>query len=76
MEINTVNVEFPGVQNKGCFFHLGYSVYSKIVELKLASRYGSDEEFSTKTRQIPALVFLSHHEIPEAFDDLNILSVF
>lgn len=69
--INAVKFEFPGVQNKGCFFHLGQSVYRKIQNLQLASRYGTDEDFSIKIRQIPALAFLSPLEIPEAFDNLK-----
>ena len=70
--INAVKSEFPGVQNKGCFFHLGQSVYRKIQSLQLASRYGTDEDFSIKIRQIPALAFLSPLEIPEAFDNLKL----
>ena len=70
--INAVKSEFPGVQNKGCFFHLGQSVYRKIQNLQLASRYGTDEDFSIKIRQIPALAFLSPLEIPKAFDNLKL----
>ena len=62
--INAVKSEFPGVQNKGCFFHLGQSVYRKIQSLYLASRYGTDEDFSINFRQIPALAFISPLEIP------------
>ena len=58
------------VQSKGCFFHLGQSIYKKIQNLKLASVY-DDADFSIELRQILALAFLRPLEISQAFDDLK-----
>ena len=69
--INAVTEEFVGVQNKGCFFHLGQTIYRKIRDHKLTSKYGTDENFSMKIRQIQALAFLSHLEIPAAWKELK-----
>src|SRR6202012_3906400 len=44
--INASHHEFPGVNNKGCFFHLSQSGWRKIQESGLASQYGTDEHLS------------------------------
>ena len=69
--INAVRIEFQGVQNKGCHFHLSQSVYRKVQALGLAAQYASDENLSLFVRHIPALAFLPHNDIPAAFDELR-----
>ena len=44
--INASQYEFPGVNNKVCFFHLSQSGWCKIQEAGLASQYGTDENLS------------------------------
>ena len=69
--INASNEEFPGVINKGCFFHLGQSGWRKIQDCGLAIRYGNDEHFSLMLRHLFALAFLPPEEIPTVFDILK-----
>jgi MULE transposase domain len=69
--IKAIRAEFQGVQNKGCHFHLSQNIYRKIQEFGLTVQYGSDENFSLLIRHIPALAFLSHDNIPAAFDELK-----
>src|SRR5437763_13191821 len=69
--INAAQTEFPGVQNKGCHFHLAQNVYRKIQAHGLSTRYGTDENFSLLIRHIPALAFLAPDAIPAAFDQLR-----
>ena len=69
--INAIRTEFPGVQNKCCHFHLSQNLYQKVQEFGLATLYGNDENFSILIKHIPALAFLSHSDIPEAFDELR-----
>ena len=70
--INASNYIFPNVKNKGCFFHLGQSGWWKIQSCGLATRYGTDEQFSLMLRHLFALAFLPPQEIPEAFDILKL----
>jgi len=69
--INAAQTEFPGVQNKGCHFHLAQNVYRKIQAHGLSTQYGTDENFSLLIRHIPALAFLAPDAIPAAFDQLR-----
>ncbi|CAG8766190.1 5446_t:CDS:2, partial [Dentiscutata heterogama] len=69
--INASRIEFPNVNNKCCFFHLEQSGWRKIQENKLSTRYGLDEDFSIKLRQLFALAFLLSNKIPAAFDALK-----
>ncbi|CAG8600218.1 265_t:CDS:1, partial [Gigaspora rosea] len=69
--INASCIEFPNVNNKCCFFHLGQSGWRKIQECKLLTRYGLDKNFSIKLHQLFTLAFLLLKEIPAAFDNLK-----
>ena len=69
--INAVRIEFPGVRNKGCHFHLSQSVYRKVQASGLTAQYASDENLSLFIRHIPALAFLPYNDIPAAFDKLR-----
>ncbi|CAG8847526.1 40219_t:CDS:2, partial [Gigaspora margarita] len=57
--INAVQSKFDNVWNK------------RIQTSGLATRYGTDKDFSILMRHIPALAFLPHSEIPVAFDELK-----
>ncbi|CAG8505260.1 16843_t:CDS:2 [Dentiscutata heterogama] len=69
--INAVQLEFNDAQNKGCYFHLAQSIYHKVQNCRLSSRYSTDELFSLLIRHIPALAFLPYNEIPGVFNKLN-----
>jgi hypothetical protein len=66
--INAVSNIFPQCIQKSCFFHLGQNLWRKIQSCGLATQYGSDEDFSLKLRNIPALAFLPPEEIKLAFE--------
>ncbi|CAG8581592.1 1094_t:CDS:1, partial [Dentiscutata heterogama] len=69
--INAVQLEFDDVQSKECHFHLTQSIYHKVQNCGLSSRYDTDESFSLLIRHILALVFLLYNEISGVFDKLN-----
>lgn len=69
--INAITYEFPGAIAKGCFFHLGHSLWRRIQSAGLVRRYGEDPDFSLKMRLILALAFLPPSEIPDAFNDVK-----
>ena len=69
--MNAVNTVIPNAQSKGCNFHLSQAVYRQIQKNGLASKYGTDPNFSILIRHIPALSFLSPLEIPDAFARLK-----
>ncbi|CAG8443868.1 13218_t:CDS:2 [Gigaspora rosea] len=45
--INSVQLEFDDVQNKGCHFHFSQCIYRKVQAYGLASRYAAYEELKT-----------------------------
>ena len=63
---------FRGFKIKAAFFicHKTF-IYRKVQELGLTTLYGTDKNFSLLIRHIPALAFLPHSNIPEAFDELK-----
>ena len=65
--INASRTVFPTIQNKGCFFHLGQSVWRKVQSLGLSKMYGENENFSLIVRHLPALAFLPSAEIAASF---------
>ncbi len=69
--MNAVLIAFPGVQCKGCHFHLAQSVYRRIQNANLAIRYGNNENVSSMIQRLPTLAFLSPLEIPQAFEELK-----
>jgi hypothetical protein len=69
--INTIKCEYPDTNCIGCLFHLGQSVWCQIQANYISKRYGEDEKFSLKLRQIIALAFFPSTEIPGAFDELK-----
>lgn len=68
--INASQNEFRS-NNKCCFFHLSQSIWRKVQGLRLATLYGTDQDFSIMVRHIPALAFLPDSEIPDAFNALK-----
>ncbi|XP_028166393.1 uncharacterized protein LOC114357115 [Ostrinia furnacalis] len=69
--INIIRIDFPDAHHQGCLFHLGQNVWRQIQRSGLASRYGSDSDFSLKLRHLIALAYLPPDEIPEAFKSLK-----
>ncbi|XP_068218549.1 uncharacterized protein [Palaemon carinicauda] len=54
---------FPGVQIKGCFFHLAQSMQRHIAAVEATRQYNSDPDFSLKAKMILALVFVPHCDL-------------
>jgi hypothetical protein len=71
--MNALRAEFPGVENKGCNFHLCKSVWRHVQNFSLAGLYGTDNVFSVMVRHLPALSFLPAADIPQAFDALKLI---
>lgn len=53
-----------------CFYNISFNI-RQIQSLGLATKYGTDVEFSLKVRQVYALAFLAPSEIPDAFNKLK-----
>ena len=68
--VNAIREEFPGVQPKGCHFHLGHNIYRKIQELGLATQFNNDDAFQTNCKMLSALAYLDPNDIPDAFDEV------
>lgn len=62
---------FPQANVKGCFFHLGQSLWRKIQEEGLREEYVNVEESRTKLKMLLALAFLPTNEVAGAFETLQ-----
>jgi hypothetical protein len=71
--MNALSAEFPGVENKGCNFHLCKSVWRLVQNFGLAGLYGTDNVFSVMVGHLPALSFLLATDITQAFDALKLI---
>lgn len=69
--INAIRTVFEGVVVKGCHFHFMQNIYKHIQQVGWQIRYGTDIEFALKVRQIAALSFLEHEEIPVWFEEIS-----
>ena len=68
---NAAQGEFPGVDVKGCFFHLCQNVWKKIQQNGLAQLYQDDDDFSILMRSITALAFVPEADVPQSFVSLE-----
>ena len=68
---NAFSEEFPEASVKACLFHLGQSMYRKIVDLGLKQQYHQDNEFSLLVRCFSALAFLPTEDVIEGFEVLT-----
>lgn len=69
--INALTTVFPNVEHQGCLFHFSQSLYRKVVELGLRTRYHNDREFNLKIRCFNALAFLPPTDVIGGFEDLS-----
>lgn len=56
--IQAFQIEFPGILNTGCFFHLYQSVWRKVQDAGLKQKYQNDHEFARWIRMILAIAFI------------------
>ncbi|XP_068247635.1 uncharacterized protein [Palaemon carinicauda] len=54
---------FPGVQIKGCFFHLAQSMQRHIAAVGATRQYNNDTDFALKAKMILALAFVPHCDL-------------
>lgn len=64
--ISAASTVFESVTSIGCHFHLSQSIWRKVQEVGLATKYG-DIPFALNIRKLSALAFLPADEIPSAF---------
>lgn len=64
------DIEFPGIQKSGCYFHLCQNVWKRVQSLGLKQRYQQDHEFALFVRMIPAVAFIPTANVIEGFEDL------
>ncbi|XP_076057300.1 uncharacterized protein LOC143034842 [Oratosquilla oratoria] len=62
---------FPNVTVKGCFYHISQSIYRKVQNEGLQTKYQTDADFSLQIRMIPALAFVPPEKVIEAFEKLQ-----
>ena len=53
---------------KGCFFHFTQNIWRKVQAEGLQSDYNSDHELALRIRFLPALAFVSSHDVREYFE--------
>ncbi len=73
-EINAFNYAFPSITVRGCFFHLGQSLWRRIPgDTELVSHYkdvDNDSEWPLKIRKLLALAFVPVDYVVNAFEEL------
>lgn len=69
--MNSARNIFPGIDVKGCFFHLSQNIWKRIQETGLTVLYETDDEFATLMRMIAALSFVPEADVPNAFYDVE-----
>ncbi len=62
---------FPNIEIGYCFFHLTQSIWRHVQLAGLAMRYGNDDDFALRLRQIPAVAFLPSDDVSVVFDQLQ-----
>lgn len=67
---NAFSRAFPGASLGGCFFHLGQSIYRKIVDEGLRESYISNEQFRTYIKMMSATAFLPADQVIDGFQAL------
>ena len=58
---------FPGVEIIGCFFHLGQSLWRKVVAEGLQNAYITDEIILKNMKMLMALAFVPTGDVADAF---------
>ena len=58
VSINATHRAFPRTTIAGGIFHLGQSIYRKVMEMGLPSKYAVSEEFRLRAKTLSAIAFL------------------
>ena len=68
---NALEIVFPGVDVKGCYFHLTQNIYKRIKDNGLQVRYQQDAAFTLEVRMIAALAFVPGNDVNQYFNTLS-----
>lgn len=68
--INAAKKYFPLAKMHGCFFHLCQSLWRRIQQLGLQSRYTNEPNFALNVRQLLALAFVPPKDVTIRFTEL------
>ena len=68
--ISAFRERFSHATLKGCFYHLSQSIWRRVQEAGLQTRYAGDMEFALWCRCLPALAFVPEGDIFQAFEAL------
>lgn len=69
--ISAFRKEFSHALVKGCFFHFTQSIYRKVQEVGLQSKYADDPEFAVRVRMLNALAFVPVNDVITKFEELQ-----
>lgn len=72
--VNAFQDVFPGIQNRGCFFHFSQCIWRKIQENgDIRNRYEDveDPNFSLCVRELAALAFVPPADVIRCFEELK-----
>ena len=70
--MNAYQSIFPGITQKGCYFHLSQCIYRKLQKIPdVQKQYESNPTFARNCRMIGALAFVSPKDVTEAFEELE-----
>ena len=58
---------FPGIEILGCFFHLGQSLWRKVVAEGLQDSYNNNETIRKNVKMLMALAFVPPGDVADAF---------
>jgi hypothetical protein len=68
--ISAFRQRFSCAALKGCFYHLAQSIWRRVQEAGLQTRYVDDMEFALWCKCLPALAFVPEEDIIQAFEAL------
>ena len=69
--VNADAANFPGVEMKGCFYHLTSNLWKRIQRVGLQERYNNDANFANTLRMIAALAFVPPQDEINYFEQLS-----
>ena len=69
--INSFQVQFPGAEVKGCYFHLSQSVIREVGKLGMKVRFAEEIDFYVLVKCLPALAFMPPDEVEVCFNILQ-----
>lgn len=69
--INALRHAFPSACISGCLFHLGQSIYKRVLTTGLSIVYNTDRNFKKFVKLLTALAFVKPEEILSTFNEIK-----